>query len=132
MGALASLVIDDHEDTPVTHTFVPQAINSDGVVRWKESDGVPLGDNHITLSVRLVGTKYKVKANLVMPVVVDETINGVVVPKVARTAYSSVEFTFDIGSSQQERENIVELMSDFLACDNAIIASALYDLEGIY
>jgi hypothetical protein len=132
MGALTSLVIDDHESTPVTHTFVPNSIDKNGVARFKESDGVPLGDKIITMSLRQTDTKYKVKANLSMPVTVDETINGVVVPSVSRTAFCSVEFTFDIGSSKQERQNIVELMSDFLACDNALVASTLYDLEGIY
>jgi hypothetical protein len=131
MAQLASISIDDAETTPVTHTFTPLNIKND-VARWKESDGTPIGDNSLTISIRATESKYKVRATLGMPVVVNETINGVTVPSVARTAYCNVEFTFDQKSSQQERKNIVELMSDVLACDNAVIASTLYDLEGIY
>jgi hypothetical protein len=133
MPELQSLAVYDGETTPILHTFVPTFPgNSQGVVRLKESDGVPLGDNILTLSLRQTDTKYKGRVLLVMPIVVDETINGVVVPRVVRSAIADVTLTFDQTSSAQERENVMTLMGNILLGNQVLISGAFHDLEGIY
>lgn len=132
MPQLESIVLMDDESTPVSHTFVPQAINKDGVAALKESDGVPLGDNTYTLSIRNTGSLYRVRMLLTIPQVVNETINGVTVPKVVRMASANVNLAFGIESTTQERKNIMAMIADALSGGNALIASTGHDLEGIF
>jgi len=131
MSQLESIVLLDAETTPVAHTFVPQAIK-DGVAALKESDGVPLGDNYVTLSIKDTPAYYKVRALLSVPQVVNETINGVTVPSVVRTAYANIDLRFDKQSTVQERQNLAAMASDLLSGGNNLIASTIHDLEGIF
>lgn len=87
MAAHASFIAADN--VPANHTFT--RVNIDGsVVRYEERVGTTsLGWPSWTSSLRAPlpgnGAKvYKSSQKFVMPVAVDETINGVVVPKKAR------------------------------------------------
>lgn len=132
MPALTSLAVNDGEATPVAHTFVPQGLQGN-VARLKESDGTPIGDNILTISLRNTDTKYKGRAVLAMPVVVDETINGVVVPKVVRTAYAEVNFTFDQTSTEQERTNILVMLGNMISLPGVnLFPGTFRKLENIY
>lgn len=132
MPQLTSLAIDDRETTPVTHTFVPRSLEN-GVALFVETDGTPIGDSSVTVSMRKSGLdKFKARIVLAVPVVVDETINGVVDPKVARVGYADVTFTFASKSSLQERKNVVGMLADALAADQTFIDSVCTGLEGIY
>lgn len=132
MAQLQSLVVADGQATPVNVTFVPKDIDKNGVARLKSSNGVPIGDKMFTFSLRQTGTKYKGRITLALPVVVNETINGVVVPVVTRTSYMDVNVTFADTSSVQERKDTLALMGNALKSANALITSTFVDLEGIY
>jgi hypothetical protein len=132
MPALTSITINDGESTPVAHTFVPQSKTDTGLARLVESDGTPIGDNVVTVSLKRTPTKVKARLSLAMPVTVDETVNGVVSPKVVRTAYANIDFSFDPTSSLQERKNLAVLAGNALASGDVFIDAVFHDLEGIY
>lgn len=133
MPQTAPITAYDGENTPVLHTFNPDGRDAQGVVfRWKESDGTPLGDNVLTISKRNVADKTKVRLLLAMPITVDETINGVVVPKVAREAYADLTLTFRDSSNAQERENVLKILGNVLVANSGVFWDVAVDLEGIW
>lgn len=132
MPALTSITVDDRESTPVSHTYNPTTPKGN-VWNWVNSDGVPIGDEQLSLSItKTPSGKYKVRWKLADPVVVTETINGVDRPSVERTAYAEIHFTFDEDSSAQERKNLVGKTYNLLASGQAFTTSVNEDLEGVY
>lgn len=129
MPTFTSIAINDGESTPVTHTFTPRLIEN-GVWEWANSDGVRLGDEIITGSLRETATKTKSRWSLVMPVTVSETINGVVREVYERGARVDLTFTFDESTTSQERKNLRVLLADLLA-DSSVI-SVIDDREPVY
>lgn len=131
MPALANVSLNDRETTPVAHLFVPRDVN-DKVGLLVRTSGVPVGEERLTITSRKSGAKFRSKLTLAVPIVVNETINGVISPKVVRTAYASVEFTFDETSSLQERTNVAGMIADSLATSKTMIHNTLVGLEGVY
>lgn len=131
MPALQNVVLTDRAATPVAHTFTPRDVK-DGTGLVVNTAGVPVGEKKLTVSMRKSGSKYKGKLTLSVPVVVDQTINGVVTPIVARTAYATVEVQFDDVSSTQERTNIVGMLADALGTNKVLVHNAFVNLEGVY
>jgi hypothetical protein len=131
MPSFASFDLLDREDTPVSHTFTPNSLEA-GLGTFVESDGVPVGDNKITVSVRRSGAKYKARLVMSAPTIVTETINGVDSSKVSRTAYADLTLTFDATSTRQERENLVGMFANALSADNTPIDGVITGLEGLY
>jgi hypothetical protein len=132
MPALTTITVNDREDTPVAHTYTPGA-PSKGVYEFVNSDGVPIGDEKLTVSISPTGNgNIRTRIRMMDPIVVTETINGVDRPKVERTAYASLEFTFSDRSSKQERENLVGKLANALSESQTFMMSVCTDLEGIY
>ncbi len=132
MPALQSLVLTDRTPvTPVNRTFVPRDIVG-GVGTVVFNAGVPIGEQRATVSMSKKSSRYVGEVRLTLPVVVNETINGVVVPKVARTAYAVCIFTFDETASLQERTDAVGMMSSALGTSKVLVSDALLNLEGVY
>lgn len=131
MPALQNLAVNDRETTPVTHTFVPRDVK-DGTGLVVRNTGVPVGEEKLTVSMRKVGSKFRGKLTLSVPIVQNETINGVSMPKVVRTGYATVEFTFDETSSTQERTNLQGMVADALGVTKTLVFKTIVDLEGVY
>lgn len=132
MPSFLPITVNDREDTPVSHTFSPQ-LEKNNVFYFHERDGIPLGDKQLTLSVQATANgNYKARLRIADPVVVVETINSVDVPKVDRTAYASVEFTFSNRSSEQERENLIGMLANALADSQTLVMGVCRDLESVY
>ncbi len=136
MPQLQNLVLKDRKSTPVDHTFTPSNIES-GVATVVETTGVPVGNSKLSLSLRQTSAngglgRYKAEMKLAVPVVVNETINGVSVPKVARTAYADVTFTFDQTSTEAERNDLVGMLADSFAVSKTLINDTVVKLQGIY
>lgn len=132
MPALANIVVNDRATTPVAHTFTPRAPQGD-VAIYVESTGIPKGDRRFTMSVReLNGGKYRCRLVLTNPVLVTETINGVASPKLARTAFAAVEFTFDAYSTEQERKDTIGLLANALAASVTQVNDSFTKLEGVF
>ncbi len=119
--------------TPVDHLFTPEQIvgNVGSVI---ESAGVPLGNKRLTVSTKRASQsgKYKSELRLTIPVVQDETVNGVVRPTVTRVAYANVDFTFDPASSEQERNDVVGMLRSALSTTSTLVNDAVVKLQGVY
>lgn len=130
MPAISPITINDGADTPVAHTFNPDRIDSDGVARFREQTGVYVGDNTLSTSLKTNATKIKSRALLALPITATEVVNGVSSPKVIRTSFADVNFTFDKASTTQERDDAITLLMNLMG--TAIFRSVVVDTESIY
>ena len=134
MPQLQSIVLKDGAATPVNHTFTPLDIQQ-GVGAVVESAGVPIGNSKFTVGLsKTPNGRYRATLNLSVPVVVNETVNGVTKPTVARTAYANVTFTFEDSSSTQERKDIMAMISDALVTGTpkALVYDTVVGLQAVY
>ncbi len=131
MPQLQNIVVTDRATTPVNHTFVPRS-RENGVGTVVESTGVPTGEPKLTVSMRQSGNRYRGKMNLTVPVVQNETINGITEPKVLRTAYSTVEFVFDSKSTLQERKDLVGMTMSALDPSKVLVNDTFTKLEFVF
>lgn len=132
MPQLQPLVLKDRATpTAVDHTFSPNNI-SEGVGAVVESTGVPVGNSRYTISLRQSNGRYRATIQLSVPIVQNETINGVTTPKVVRTAYADVTFTFDRTSTEAERNNLVGMLADSLAANKVLVHDTVVKLQGVY
>lgn len=131
MPAFSPLTIQDREDSPADHIFVPQLQNDDTAI-FEKTDGIPLGNERLTVVVRRNGDRTKASLVLAMPQLVTETINGVSRNAVDRTNYARVDFTFDNSSTLQERKNVVGLVHNALAESQTDLMKVFQNLESVY
>lgn len=132
MPQLQNLVLTDRAATPVAHTFAPRDIQS-GVGAVVESSGVPVGDSRYTISLRQTASKkYVGTVKLSVPVVQNQTVNGVTSPTVVRTAYAEATFTFDATSTEQERKDLVGMFASGFDASKVLVNDTLVKLQGVY
>jgi hypothetical protein len=132
MPQLNPLVLKDRKATPVNHTFTPRDI-VDRVGTVAESSGLPLGDNRVAVTlVRTPSNRYKPAVKFTFPVLATETINGVSMPKIVRTAYADLTFNFDASSNEAERNDIVGMVQSALDADKTLINDVIVKLQGVY
>lgn len=132
MPQLQNLVLTDRASTPVAHTFVPRDIR-DNVGTVVESSGIPIGDSRFTISsVRTANGKSKARAQLTVPIVQTQTINGISTPTVVRTSYVDATFTFDSTSTEEERNNVVGMFQNALDASKTLVNDAVVKLQGVY
>lgn len=131
MAQAASIVVNDRATTPVAHTFAPRSITTD-LASFVEVGSVPIGERRITVDSRFTGGKYRIRLRVINPTLVLELINGVSVPKVPRTAYGEVTFTFDSTSNDQERKDTVSYIANALLSSQTMVTASLVGLEGIW
>jgi hypothetical protein len=130
MPDFSTVVLTDRQGTPVAHNFQP-ASEKDGVFSYRETDGSPVGDKKLTVSLRPTGSRHKVKMVLTVPIVQDETINGISRPVVVRNAYGEINLNFDDSSSLQERSDLVGMLASALSAASTLDAVAT-GLENLY
>lgn len=132
MPALTSLVLKDRATTPVDHTFTPSELK-DGVGTVVESSGQKIGDSKYSVSSRkTAGGRYAAKVKLEVPVVENQTVNGVTRPVVTRVAYATVDFSFAADSTTAERNNLVGMLADSFAKSKTLVDKTIVDLEGVW
>jgi hypothetical protein len=130
MPAFAPITIADGNTTPVDHTYAPNG-RPNGVAEFSEKDGIPVGDNSLTVSSKH-GAREKISLRLRLPQVVEETINGVMSPRVVRTAYVRVDFDFSEMSTLEERTDARALAASLLGSDQTALRAVIESLEDIY
>lgn len=133
MPQLQNLVLTDRAATPVAHTFVPRDVVAN-VGTVEESTGVKIGDKTFSISVRKApeSGKNRVQVKMAVPVVVNETINGVTVPSVAYVSYVDATFTFDPRSSTQDRKDVVGMFQSAFDPTKLLVNDAVVGLQGIF
>jgi len=133
MPQLQSLSLTDRATpTPVSHVFVPRDITPEGVGTVVESSGVPVGESRVSVSCRRSGDRFRAEVRISVPVVQNETVNGIVKPKVVRTAYANLQFVFSSDSTEQERNNIVGMLADALGTGKTLVNDTVVKLQGVY
>lgn len=130
-----TIAIQDGAATPVTHTFNPQSIDSNGVAVYKERvSGVPIGQPQLSLSVRAPAgnsATYKVSGRLTMPKVVTTTdSSGKTVTSVDYAPLGTFDFVLPVKADKIDRTNMRVLLSN--ALKNAVVISMIDDLEGVW
>lgn len=133
MPAISSLVLTDRATTPVAHTLVPIGKDAQGVWTLEKSVSTPIGAPQLTISARRVaGKRFKARLVLKVPVVQDETVNGIVKPTIVRTGFAELSFTFDPSSSEQERKDVVGMIQSALDASKVLTNDTLTKMQGIY
>lgn len=133
MPQLQAMVLKDRAAIPVDHTFVPRDITNN-VGKVVSSTGVPVGEKTYTVSIRQTPDtgRNKISLKLAVPVVQEQTINGITNPIVVRTSHVDCTFTFDRSSTEQERKDVVGMFADSLGASKALVNGVLVNLEGVY
>ncbi len=137
MSVIASITVDDAETTPVSHTFNPHQTKPALYVE----DGNPavpiVGQPTILVDVKRAqngSSVNRVKFTFRVPVL--ETTSGSTIagyeapPKVAHTLTFTGELIAHDRSTEQQRANVVEMVSNLLS--NAQAVDALAGLETPY
>lgn len=119
MGTLTTIVVPDAAATPVNHTFSPVKVDGDTAVLMEKSNTSSLGFWTLSMTQRapLAGQSekvYRTKASLVMPIVYNETINGVTKPTLGYTVRANVEFIIPADAVLQNRKDIRKLFVGIL------------------
>lgn len=127
MGQLASITLNDGTSDLV---FKPAGIDSNNVATLVNSDGVIVKDKSLTVSARLSAQRRKTTTKIVLPVVQDETINGIVSPKGVRTSYVRIDTDFSVYATTAEREQAINLAT--AAVKNALIKAVIVDNDTLY
>jgi hypothetical protein len=144
MAAVASIVLNDAQGTPVAHTFIPLGPDLNNVWWFEDQTGTaPIGYNRISLQLVRPGNPNagqnagdrmnRVKVSLHTPKM--ETIGnnsaGIVPPPtVAYICRCNMEFILPDRSSLQDRKDIRKFV-DFLAAETQVTAMVEL-LQNIY
>lgn len=129
MPAIASLVINDGQTTPVAHTFAP--VTTDGeTAKWADrSPTIPAGFKTLSIDVSPPTgsrTVYKHTTGLMDPTVA--TVNAV--DQVVRYNSGQLVLNFHPESTVQERKNFLAYMVN--AMNNASVKLSVENLEPFY
>jgi hypothetical protein len=132
MPQMTPVVLTDSQASD--HSFAPRGIDSQtGVATLVKSTGVPVGDARLTISrTRTSQGREKATFKLTIPVVANETVNGVARPSVVRTAYADVVVSFDGTSSTVERANVRSMLADLLGNSEGLALAIIDNLETLY
>lgn len=129
MPALAPIVINDAEATPVAHTFDPVTTDGSLAQLANRSATTPRGFETLRMEVKAPAngsSVYRFIAGIYDPV--EATVDGAQV--VVRNSSGLVTLNFSAESTAQERKNLLKLMSNLLA--NATVVTMCDKLEPIY
>lgn len=134
MPARSNITLNDREATPVAHVFKPSTSPVMGLAKFLRAitSGILYGAEALTASVRQSSGRSKARMAIAMPVVVQETINGVVSSVLSHTNYCEVIFNYDKKSTDQERKNLVTMTYNALAPAQTALQAVFVDLEEFY
>lgn len=115
MGAITTIVVPDAAATPVNHTFNPVKVDGDTAYLAEQSSTSSLGYWPLALTQRapLAGQSekvYRTKLSLAMPIVYNETINGITRPTLGYTMRANIEFITPADSVLQNRKDFRKIL----------------------
>lgn len=139
MSAIAAIVINDGQTTPVAHTFNPVTIDSMGVAKWADrSGGISIGFPTLTYSLKSPtkgSTSYKLAAKVVLPVLEQtspSTATGIQpAPTVAYNLIASIDLVLPERSVLLDRKNLIAFARNYLA-NAAVITAGVENYETVY
>jgi len=135
VGSITTIVVPDAAATPVNHTFTPVKVNGDSAVLLEKSATSSLGYWPLTVQQRspVAGQTekvYRTKLNFAMPVIYNETINGVNRPSLGYTLRANIEFVVPADATLQNRKDLRKLAVGIL--NDASTISMVEQQENLY
>lgn len=118
----------------VDSTFSPRGQDASGVTTFVNGSGVPIADRRITfLRSRTASSgREKLTIKMVLPTVLDATSDeGITSPRVVRTSYVDISFTYDATSTEAERFKVRSWAIDLLG-DLGVTAKLNDQLEYLF
>jgi hypothetical protein len=97
-----------------------------------KGDGTLIGETKLSISQRRSGGKVKTRILLAMPTTAVEVVNGVNNPKVLRTAYADLTFSFEANHSEQERKNLVGMIQSALDPSKVLVNDTVVKQETVW
>lgn len=133
MPSLQSIQVTDRATTPVNFTLLPVS-QKDGVakVALADASGNVLSEKSLTLSTRRTAGRLRSSLRFAVPIIVNETINGVSVPRVARVGYVDCTFSFAIDSSEQERNDVVGMFASALQTSKVLVHDTVVKAQAVW
>jgi hypothetical protein len=135
VSEISTITVADAAATPVNHDFVPRRVSGDLATFAEKSASHPSGYWGLGISLRDPqsgnGSKvYRQKVTFDMPVIVDETINGVAVPKLLYTLRFTGDMILPADCTLQNRKDFRKMITGIF--DHALVKSTIEDLDPIY
>lgn len=127
MAQLSNIVINDGT-TDVT--YVPYQIDSGNIARLRTNTDLAIASSELSVNARNGSTNRNVTLKITLPTVVDETVNGVVSPRVTRTRTVSVDLSLPKTTTSAERLAARVMLSNLLK--NTLVASVIDNNDGLY
>lgn len=134
MPAFQALVLTDRQATPVNRTLTPVGEPSDGVytVAVADASGASISEISMSISSRRANGKQKSVQKFNFPVIVNETINGVVVPRVARVGRIVVTTEFADTHTLAEKNDAIGMFSSAYQASKVLVNDTVVKGEGIW
>lgn len=144
MSAVANIVLNDAQATPVAHTFIPLGPDVNGVWWWEDQTGTsPIGYNRISMSLSRASlgqpssnagertTRIKVGIHTPKLETLGNNSAGITPPPtVAYIPRCNVEFILSDRSSLQDRKDLRKY-ADFLLAE-AQLTDMVENLRSVY
>lgn len=105
MANNAIIAVDDGETTPVSHSFSPKGIYGDIAKYQNLATAFLEGREALSLTLKDGSKVQRAETVLHLPRVLDETINGVTVSRVADFATVRITGLFPPSWEEQDRKN---------------------------
>jgi len=135
MPQFQTLTVAKRSAPAVPIVLKPLFKSADGTVftvALPDASGVGLSELSMSISARRVNGKQKTTEKFTMPTVVTETINGVAVPRVVRTARCTLTWEFENTHTDAERNDFVGVVltahdpADILTNDTIVKGEGVY------
>lgn len=134
MPALSPVIVNNRASTPVSTTLYPAGQpKNNGVWEFVSNNSIPVGRLRLTYNLWRTATgKYKAEIRYEAPVLVDQTVNGIVTPVVVRRSFHVGTVEFDERSTNVERNNVLGEIGSVYATAANVINQSIKDLEALY
>jgi hypothetical protein len=132
MPALANVILTDRATTPVQHTFAPNGREADGG-RYSKAGLAVIGDYLLSVKPRKTPSgRRKIDIEITVPVLVAETINGVVSYSVTRASRAKVSLDLAPDSTVQERKDLMGFLESLCKASATQINDLVVNNEMIW
>jgi len=135
MPALQSIVLTDRATpTNINHTLVPTGgpNGSVGRVAVADASGNMLSERSLIVNGRRTGKRLRSTLKLQVPIIANEVINGVTVPRVARVAFANIDFSFSMDSTEQERKDVVGMLQSALDPSKVLVNDTVVKGQAVW
>lgn len=134
MPVLQSLVLTDRQATPVNRTLLPSGKPGDGIGQVSVPDvtGAITSEIRFSAGTRRSGSRVRSTLKLRVPVMVNQTINGITSPVVARESFVDCVFNFSVDATEAEKNDVVGMFYSSLATGKTLVHDTVVKSQGVW